>query len=1141
MKINFRLLATSLIKIAIGTLAALLLAGQQTAAQQDVGVPRLTSAGSVSVEQLQSVIEAVEAREDFDDETRARVIAQLRDARAQIQRRITADVAASAYRDALDTAPARTEELHAALDEEAAPPPTIQSVGISEDTTLAELEQGLAQALADVATSQAGVAALQAQIATQEGRPAMARERINELRSNSTDELAAAGATPPPAGEPQVLTDARGLATELRRRAQSAEVNALEQELLSHAVRLVLLKTDYQVAARSRVAVARRAELFRAQVNTERQAIALLAQQSAAAAELAAADKHPVVRVLAEGNAMLTSELPEVAADIERAAGELDRVESDARAIEERLARSQQRLDVGGMSRVTGRLFLEESRNLPQVSRYRADVRKRRDTLASIGLAQVRIEEHQRELTPLDTRLEESMVEVARDISAEDELESIRGEVQLLLRDRRALLDQAENTYRSYLHVLADLDVAQRRLLAIAAEYEVFLDQNLMWIPSAPIIGTGSWRDIAPAAAWALSPVSWGATASTAIESLRQNFTVAIFAALLLAALALLRRPLAKRFKTINSKVGRPSTDNIGLTLAAIAIAAIRALPLPLALAVIGWALAIGTQQSAFSFAVARGLLAVAAFLYNLLLFRVLTARDGVGRIHLGWREEHLVVIRRQLNRLIAIGAPLVFATTMLYSSEVAADRATLGRLAFVALMGTLTLVIRPLMHPESGVAAAYFNRRPTSWVSRLRWLWYVLTAGLPLILALIALFGYLYTSTILTNALVDTIWLVLGIVVANLVILRWLALARRKLAWQMAIKENEAKRSERTKESEQESEGELPVIESKPLDLEEVDQQTRKLLQSGLFLLAVLAGWGIWAEVLPAFNLLDRVALWSQTVMVDGVEAIAPVTLVDVLLALVVAAVTTIVARNLPGLMEIVLLQRLTLQSGSRYAINTLVRYVVVTVGAIVVLNIVGWNWSQIQWLVAALSVGLGFGLQEIVANFVSGLVILFERPVRVGDTVTVGQLTGTVSRIRIRATTITDWDRKEIIVPNKSFITEQVVNWTLSDPITRVVVPVGISYGSDVELAHRVMGDALRSLPLILDEPVPQVYFMGFGESSLDFNLYLYSRQLTDRLPLMHAVHGAILKALREHDIEIPFPQRDLHVRSTVEEKSE
>jgi potassium efflux system protein len=255
--------------------------------------------------------------------------------------------------------------------------------------------------------------------------------------------------------------------------------------------------------------------------------------------------------------------------------------------------------------------------------------------------------------------------------------------------------------------------------------------------------------------------------------------------------------------------------------------------------------------------------------------------------------------------------------------------------------------------------------------------------------------------------------------------------------------------------------------------------------------------------------------------------------------LALLIIVVTVIASRNIPGLLHILILQRLTLAPGSRYAITTLVRYLVVTIGTISVLGLIGWNWSQIQWLVAALSVGLGFGLQEIVANFVSGLVILFERPVRVGDTVTVGQLTGTVSRVRIRATTITDWDRKEILVPNKAFITEQVINWTLSDPITRIVIPVGVAYGSDAELVQKVILKTLKNLPLVLDEPEPRVYFTEFGDSSLGFTLHAYLRQLSDRMPLVHDIHNSVLKALHENDIHIPFPQRDIHIRSTVENK--
>jgi potassium efflux system protein len=1125
---------------AVAALAVLLLSAGLATAWQDVSLPAVSADDSVSVEQLDAALAAVEAREDLDDETRTSVIERLRDAQAQVQIRVAAENAAQGFAAQLETAAAEAEALRAALDEEAAPAPSAESLGITDDTALADLEQSLTREESELSAIQSRLAELETQIAAQEQRPQEVRARIDELRS-SREELAAALDAPAPAGEVALLTEARRLANQLRRAAQAAEINRLEQELLSHNVRLSLMQAQRDTAARSRVDAERRVEVYRAQVNEKRQAAAVLAQEEAAAAELAAADKHPVVRTLAEGNATLTRELPDVAAEIERASSALGAVESETKDIEQRLARSQQRLDVGGVSRVIGRLLIDERRNLPQVSQYRADVRDRRSRLAEIGLAQVRIQEQRRELTPIDSSVDAAMAEVSLTVEDESELASIREEVRLLLRGRRDLLNQAESTYSTYLHALSDLDVAQRRLLDLAAEYKVFLDQNLMWIPSAPIIGTGSLMEFGPALNWALSPTSWAGTLAIGAESLQEHRGVVLVAALGFIVLIVTRKPLVSYSRSANSKVGRLSTDSIFLTFSTLAIAALFALPLPLLLAIAGGLLENAPQRTAFSGAVASGLFATAPFLYNLRLFRIFCARDGVAQVHFGWEESKLAVIRRQMDRLTAIAAPLAFVTVLFYASDVAADRATLGRLCFVALMIVLAWSVHPLAHPETGVVADYYRRKSLNWVSKLRWVWYGVAAMGPLVLAAMALLGYIYTSSALTGLLVDTIWLGLSMVIVNLVGLRWLALARRKLAWQMALKEREAQKAEREKEEDDETEGEVPVVETKPLDLDEVDLQTRKLLQSGLLIVAVVAAWGIWAEFLPAFGLLDKVALWSQMVTVDGVETVAPVTLADLLLALLVAGVTTVASRNLPGLMEIAVLQRLTLEPGRGYTVNTLLQYFVVTIGVIAVLNIVGWNWSQIQWLVAALSVGLGFGLQEIVANFVAGLIILFERPVRVGDTVTVGQITGSVSKVRIRATTITDWDRKEIIVPNKSFITEQVINWTLSDPITRVVVPVGISYGSDVELAHRVMEETVKKLPLVLEEPEPKVFFLGFGESSLDFKLYVYSRQLSDRLPLMHAVHETILAALRENGIEIPFPQRDLHVRSTVESAAE
>ena len=236
-----------------------------------------------------------------------------------------------------------------------------------------------------------------------------------------------------------------------------------------------------------------------------------------------------------------------------------------------------------------------------------------------------------------------------------------------------------------------------------------------------------------------------------------------------------------------------------------------------------------------------------------------------------------------------------------------------------------------------------------------------------------------------------------------------------------------------------------------------------------------------------------------------------------------------------LPALLEIVLLQRLGMTSGGRYAVTTLSGYAIAAVGALLALNLVGASWSQVQWLVAALSVGIGFGLQEIVANFISGLIILFERPIRVGDNVTVGDSDGVVTRIRIRATTIQTYDRKELLVPNKEFITGRLLNWSLSDPTTRIVVTVGVAYGSDVKKAMTLMIEAAERAAHVLGDPKPNATFEGFGDNALTLNLRCFIESVEHRLSTISALHEEINRRFSDAGISIAFPQRDHHLDTT------
>ena len=321
-------------------------------------------------------------------------------------------------------------------------------------------------------------------------------------------------------------------------------------------------------------------------------------------------------------------------------------------------------------------------------------------------------------------------------------------------------------------------------------------------------------------------------------------------------------------------------------------------------------------------------------------------------------------------------------------------------------------------------------------------------------------------------------------------------------------------------------------IVRRRALDIASIGGQTRQMLNLLITLVFVIGLYWIWHGAVPALEVVGDFELWRYVDSVDGDKATWSLTLGSLFLALAVVTVTLIAARNVGGLLDAMLLGRLALQPDANYAIKTVTRYVIAGVGIVTAANLFGISWSRAQWLVAALGVGLGFGLQEIVANFVSGLIVLAERPIRVGDTVTVGEVTGNVGRIRARATLITDFDNKEVLIPNKAFITERVVNWTLSSQVTRVLIKVGVAYGTDTARAQEVIIAALRSVPLVMRDPAPSVFFVGFGDSALDFEVRVFAEGIDKRLPLTHQVNTAIARALADAGIEIPFPQRDVHI---------
>jgi potassium efflux system protein len=320
--------------------------------------------------------------------------------------------------------------------------------------------------------------------------------------------------------------------------------------------------------------------------------------------------------------------------------------------------------------------------------------------------------------------------------------------------------------------------------------------------------------------------------------------------------------------------------------------------------------------------------------------------------------------------------------------------------------------------------------------------------------------------------------------------------------------------------------------VEDTELDLDTISAQSlglvRTLLMLGFTMLVVVQ----WSELNSAFSFLRSIEVWQVTSKIGGIEQLSAITLQDLMLTAFTFILTVVTARNLPGLMELTLLQHLSLSPGTGFAITTVTKYIVLVVGALSGFSILGIDWSKAQWMVAALSLGLGFGLQEIFANFVSGLIILFEKPIRLGDTVTIRELTGTVTKIKTRATTIVDWDRKEIIVPNKAFITEQFINWSLSDAITRVRLRIRIGLTQEPRRVQTILEESIRASTLVLETPSPEVFLIEFTDSALIYEIRLYVNSMDHRMPITHEVHSLVLEKLQQQGLGLPHQQIDIRL---------
>ncbi|MEK6247848.1 MAG: mechanosensitive ion channel, partial [Planctomycetales bacterium] len=352
-------------------------------------------------------------------------------------------------------------------------------------------------------------------------------------------------------------------------------------------------------------------------------------------------------------------------------------------------------------------------------------------------------------------------------------------------------------------------------------------------------------------------------------------------------------------------------------------------------------------------------------------LFRQICRPSGLTAAHFSWSENTRQAIYYHVRWFLWVFLPLVFVAVAMDTSVDEKRDYALGRICLIIFLVAVIALAHCLLRPRGPL----FDQRgvtKSGWTYRLRYFWYAVGVCMPAWQIGLIVWGYVFTAESLLTRMMWTLWMLLGLLVACSMLIRWLRIKRRRLAYQ----HDQTKRSPELAEEDgaMQPQSQYFVPQKMSVDFDAIGQQSRKLINVLFVIVALIGVWMVWADVLPALTALDNIELWQVTVG----ERVEGVTLAHLIMAIVVLLFTVLAIRNIPGLLELVVLQRLPMDSAARYATVTMLRYVIALAGIIASCHMLGVVWSNIQWLVAAATVGLGFGLQEIFANFISGLILL-------------------------------------------------------------------------------------------------------------------------------------------------------------------
>lgn len=908
---------------------------------------------------------------------------------------------------------------------------------------------------------------------------------------------------------------------EYRRRALIANSQMLELELLVLPKKLELVALENQALTPQIDALNQEIDWLTDHINVSRKTESEQAIEKSRQMTTSGEWGHPALLALAKSNEDLALKLKQYAELIGKVGTQKTRAESQLNFVTRSYATLKQRLELQGRDDYLGAEIRRQLKQLPA----KTDTN---DIQAKLNNARLELLNFEREKLDLGDG-QSYLTRMMKDYPVKDvapPFKPLSDAFNELRTSRLQVLDQAIMALNSYIKELELYYSVQNQLNGKIEQYETLLRENLLLTLSARPFDWPLFEDIAHSIIWLFSEQ----TGQSIYKVFKKSWPGLCIVAFLFIPIAWLFQRIYWPYYlhweiTGKTAWGKVNQDKLTYPLGMLAIVSLQALLVYLPLHLMSWVLQRGQTTEmgralAFTFHVAS----LAGFIWCFLL--QICRPNGLLIGQFKWPENLINKMYRDIKRY---ALPIFSLSLLIAFSDAFVDdtfRNSIGRIAFIAVCLLTAAFAWGWMAVTEKGKQLYQGQTYRSFSHPKFWMTLIFVEqGYMIVMAAM---GYYFAAVYQKVLVIQSFMWFVCCALLFFTSYRGLLITQRKMAFKNAI----AKRGEiRAQRSTPTAKGELDLIDESYVDIKAISKQSETLLKISAWVLLIVGLWMIWVDVLPALGFLEKFVLWSTSSIVDGETVVRMITLKTLLISLVTLMLVIIATQNLPGALELLVLRHLNLDIGSGYAITTLLKYSIIMIGVMVTFEQLGMEWSKLQWLIAALSVGLGFGLQEIVANFVSGLIILFERPIRIGDTITLNDVSGTVSRIHIRATTLIDFNRKEIVVPNKTFITEQLTNWSLTDQVTRIQIPVGIAYGSDCEKAQKLLLEIARDNPLVLAEPEPMALFLDFGASALDFELRVYVDSVANRLPAINALNLEIHRRFAEEGIVIAFPQLDVH----------